>query len=159
VNNLFGIFVLILRLLVVDLEVSQLIAVLGRCNNTEPISQIVLLEVLLCQVLQVPLGEGNIRGEGNLGLLSLHGELFAKVVGLASNLDTLMEVLLEVGTVHDAILDRVGTINEELDLVLLAKLLHSLTLTLELLLAGLLCCFLSWCHFNWGPLLRELDLL
>jgi hypothetical protein len=41
--------------------------------------------------------------------------------------------------VHDSILNRVGTVNEELDLVLLAKLLHGIALSLELLLlAGLL---------------------
>ena len=46
--------------------------------------------------------------------------------------------------VHDSILDRVGTFNEELDLVLLAKLLHGLAPPLELLLlAGLLDWFLS----------------
>ena len=46
--------------------------------------------------------------------------------------------------VHDSILDRVGTVNEELDLVLLAKLHHGLALPLELLLlAGLLDWFLS----------------
>ena len=59
--------------------------------------------------------------------------------------------------VHDSILDRVGTFNEELDLVLLAKLLYGLTLSLEWLLAGLLDLFLCWSHCM-GPLLRELDL-
>merc|ERR1719206_662589 len=62
-----------------------------------------------------------------------------------------MEILLEVSAVHDTILNGVGTVNEELDLVLLAKLLHSLPFSLELLL--------SWLGpFLMGPLLRELDL-
>ena len=48
--------------------------------------------------------------------------------------------------VLDSILNRVGTVNEALDLVLLAKLLHGLALPLELLLllAGLLDWFFSW---------------
>jgi hypothetical protein len=54
--------------------------------------------------------------------------------------------------VHHSILDRVGTVNEELDLVLLAKLLHGLALPLELLLlAGLL----DWWFLSW----RQLGLL
>ena len=57
--------------------------------------------------------------------------------------------------VLDSILNRVGTVNEELDLVLLAKLLHGLALPLELLLlAGLLDWFLSWRKL--GLLLIEL---
>jgi len=152
INSLFSIIIFIVRLLVVDLEVSELIAVLGVGNHTKPVSKVILLQVLLGEILEVPLGERNVRGEGNLGLLPLHVELLAKVAGLASNLDTLLEVLLKVSTVHDAILDGVGAINEELDLILLAKLLQTLSLALELLLArpfasGLLlsCC---WRHFR-----------
>ena len=54
-----------------------------------------------------------------------------------------MQVLLKVGTVHDAILNRVGAVDEQLDLVLLSKLLHNLALALQGLLSGLLggfCC-------------------
>merc|ERR1719308_128997 len=87
-------------------------------------------------------------------VLPLHVELLAKVAGLASDLDALLEVFLKVSAVHDTILDRVGAINKELDLVLLAKLLQALSLALELLLArpfasGLLlsCC---WRHFFRG---------
>ena len=157
--SLLGILILIVRFLVVDLEVSELIAVLGVGHNTEPVPEVVLLQVLLGEVLQVSLGEGDVGGEGDLSLLPLHGELLAEVAGLASNLDALLEVLLEVSAVHDTILDGVGAVNEELDLILLAKLLQTLALSLELLLAGplgggfLLC----WWHFK-GPLLRDANL-
>ena len=44
-----------------------------------------------------------------------------------------------------------GTVNEELDLALLAKLLHGLALPLELLLlAGLLDWFLRQDCYSWG---------
>merc|ERR1719461_118071 len=142
-NNigLFSILVLIVRFLIVDLEVSELVAVLGASDHAEPVPQVVLL--------QVPLGEGDVRGEGQLGLLSLHGELLAKVAGLAGNLDALLEIFLEISAVHDSILHWVSAVNEELDLVLLPELLHTFTLPLQLLLpgllgGGLLCC---WCHY------------
>ena len=54
-----------------------------------------------------------------------------------------MEVLLEVSTVHDAILNWVGAVDEQLDLVFLAQLLHGFALALQGLLSGLLggfCC-------------------
>merc|ERR1719492_49447 len=128
-HNNIGLFVslvLVVGLLIVDLEVSELVAVLGASHHTQPVPQV--------------------------GLLSLHGELLAKVAGLAGNLDALLEVFLEISAVHDSILDWVSAVNEELDLVLLAELLHTFTLPLELLLAGLLgrgllCC---WCHYKWG---------
>merc|ERR1719510_1966327 len=154
-NNigLFSILVLIVRLLIVVLEVSELVAVLGASHHTQPVPQVVLLQILLREVLQVSLGEGDVRGEGQLGLLSLHGELLTKVAGLAGNLDALLEVFLEISAVHDSILHWVSAVNEELDLVLLPELLHTFTLPLQLLLpgllgGGLLCC---WCHYyKWG---------
>merc|ERR1719431_1647852 len=92
--GLFSVLVLIVRLLIVDLEVSQLVAVLGAGNHTQPVPQVVLLQILLSEVLQVSLGEGDVRGEGQLGLLSLHVELLAEVGGLASNIDALLKILL-----------------------------------------------------------------
>ena len=58
-------------------------------------------------------------------------------------LDPLVKVLLKIGTIHDAILNRVGAIDEQLDLVFLAQLLHGFALALQGLLSGLLggfCC-------------------
>lgn len=47
------IFILLL-LILVDLEVAQLIALLGVRYNTQPVTQVVLLEVLLGKILQIP---------------------------------------------------------------------------------------------------------
>merc|ERR1719245_1897625 len=44
------------------------------------------LQVLLGQVLQVPLGEGDIRVDGNLGLSTLDGDIVTEVVDLALTL-------------------------------------------------------------------------
>lgn len=48
-----------LRLLVVlaDLEVTQLVRLLVRRHHSQPITEVVLLQVLLCEVLQIPGGE------------------------------------------------------------------------------------------------------
>ena len=44
------------------------------------------------------------------------------------HLNPLLQILLEVGAVHNAVLDGVGAIDHQLDLVLLAELLNSLPL-------------------------------
>merc|ERR1712177_34845 len=132
-NLLVVLFLLIV--VVVDLEVSQLVAVLGVGNHTQPVPQVVFLQVLLGEVLKVALGEGGGGGDSNLVLLPDKGDLLAEVVGFATNLDPLAQVLLEVLAVHNAVLDRVSAVNGELkgQLVLLAA-----SLALQLLLAGTL---------------------
>merc|ERR1719325_437514 len=84
--NLFVILFLLI-VVVVDLEVSQLVAVLGVGNHTQPVPQVVLLQVLLGEVLQVALGEGGGGGDGNLVLLPDKSDLLAEVVGFATNFD------------------------------------------------------------------------
>lgn len=48
-----------LRLLVVlaDLEVTQLVRLLVRRHHSKPVTQVVLLQVLFCKVLQIPVGK------------------------------------------------------------------------------------------------------
>merc|ERR1719228_286224 len=132
-NLLVVLFLLIV--VVIDLEVSQLVAVLGVGNHTQPVPQVVFLQVLLGEVLKVALGEGGSGGDSNLVLLPDKGDLLAEVVGFATHLDPLAQVLLEVLAVHNAVLDRVGAVDGELEgqLVLLAA-----SLALQLLLAGTL---------------------
>ena len=52
-NSLF-ISVFLLLIFIVDLEVSELVCVLSGGNNTEPVTKVVLLQVLLRQIFQVP---------------------------------------------------------------------------------------------------------
>lgn len=49
------ILVLFLLLVLVDLEVAQFVALLGVCHDTQPVSQVILLQVLFSKVFQVPL--------------------------------------------------------------------------------------------------------
>jgi len=137
---LLVVLVLVVGLLVVDLEVSQLVGVLGGGNNSQPIPEVVLLQVLLGQVLQIPLGEWDVGGQVDLSLSPLEGQVIAEVTDLASDLNPLLQILLEIGAVHDSILDGVGAVDHELNLVLLTKLLNPLALSLQGLLSG---CFLG----------------
>lgn len=66
VNNLFKptkltgaaglIFILLLLLVLIDLEVAELVALLGVGDDAQPVTKIVLLQVLFGQILQVPAG-------------------------------------------------------------------------------------------------------
>lgn len=55
-KSLFGL-VFLFFLIIVDLEVPELVGVLGVGNDAEPVPEVVLLQVLLGQVLEVPLAE------------------------------------------------------------------------------------------------------
>lgn len=52
-RNLFVIIVVIL-FLIVNLEVSEFVWILGAGHNPQPISEVILLQVLLSQVFEVP---------------------------------------------------------------------------------------------------------
>ena len=64
------VFVFLFFLVIVDLEVAELIRVLGGGNNAQPVSQVVLLQVLLGEILQVTLAEGHGRGKDDLVLVT-----------------------------------------------------------------------------------------
>merc|ERR1719509_527419 len=144
IKKLLVLVIVLFILLIVDLEVSEFVGVLGVSDNTKPIPEVVLLEVLLGEVLEVPLGEGDVAGELDLGLLPGQAHVLPEVASLASHLDAFMKILLEVSTVHDTVLHGVGAIDGELNLVLFAQLLDAFTLALEGLLAGLVAAFLSF---------------
>lgn len=80
----------------------------------EVITELLLLEVLLGQVLQVSLGEGELGGDADLGLVSGEGDLGAEVSGLAVHLDLVVQELLEAGNIKDGIGHRGAAVNHEL---------------------------------------------
>merc|ERR1719264_2160533 len=125
---------ILLVVLVVDLEVAELVGVLGGGDDAQPVPQVVLFEVLLGEVLEVPLGEGNRGGEHDLVLLLGEGDVLAKVLRLAGHLDALLEVRLKVAAVHDAVLDGVRAVDGEAELALLGDL--DAALALQLLAGG-----------------------
>ena len=74
---------------------------LGGGNNSDPISEVALFQVLLGQVPQVPLGEWDVGGQVDLRLSPLEGQVIAKVTDLASDLNSFL--LLKIGAIHDSI--------------------------------------------------------
>ena len=85
--DLLVVLVLIVGLLVVDLEVPQLVGVLGGSNHSKPVPQVVLLQVLLGQILKVTLAERYSRGQHNLVLFTAKGNVLSEVIGFATNLE------------------------------------------------------------------------
>ena len=89
----------------------------------QEVSQLLLLQILLGQILEVSLGERSLGVDDDLGLVSGDGHLGAELAGLAVHLDSVVKELLERGGIEDLILHRVGAVNSELGHGLLADLL------------------------------------
>lgn len=83
-----------LIILVVDLEVPKFVGILRRSHDSKPISQIVLLQVLLRQVLEVSLTEDDVGRDDDLAFVPLDRDVVSKVIGLAFNLNPLVKILL-----------------------------------------------------------------
>ena len=62
-----GLF-LVLFFLLVDVEIFELVGALGVSNDSEPVTEVVGLEVLLRQILQISLGEIDVGRNVDLGL-------------------------------------------------------------------------------------------
>ena len=60
----------LLGILLVNIVVAQLIGILGGSNHMKPVAQLLLLEVLLREVLEVPLRERRVRIDLHLGLVA-----------------------------------------------------------------------------------------
>lgn len=92
----------------------------------QEISQLLLLQVLLGQVLQISLGEGQLSSDDDLGLVAGDSHLGAQLTGLAVDLDAVVQELLEGGRVQNLVLNGLPQINGELGNVLLGTLLDRL---------------------------------
>ena len=89
-----------------DAEVSKVESVLITCDDSQPITKVVLLQVLLRQVLQISLGERRLSRDNNLGLLTVDADLVSEVSSLVVDLDTVVQELLEDSRVEETILNR-----------------------------------------------------
>jgi len=75
----------------------------------------VLLQELLCQVLQIPAGELNVADDFDLtGVLLADLDVVAEVANAALDLDTVMQELLECGNIEDLVVDRLTAIDNVL---------------------------------------------
>lgn len=90
-----NLFLIVLGLLIVgNVEVTELEGLLVSSNNTEPITDLVLLQELLGEVLEVTLRESNVGNNGDLVVgRTRDSDSLTEVVGTTINLDTVMKVL------------------------------------------------------------------
>jgi len=70
------------------------------------VTELLLLQVLLGQVLQVTLGERKLGSHVDLGFLLGDHDLLAELAGLAVNLDALEQESLELSSLEQTILER-----------------------------------------------------
>lgn len=89
--SLLGIFIFII--VGVDSEVTEFIRVLIIGDNTDPITQAVLLQVFLGQVFQISLGEVDIGVDIQLHLDTFKGDIVTQVVNFVVNLHAALNVL------------------------------------------------------------------
>lgn len=95
-------------------------ALLARGDDTEPVAELVALQIALCEVLEVALAEGDRGRDPDLALaLALHLDDVAQLAGLVVNLDAVVQELFKRGGVEDAIAGRAAKVNEELVAALL----------------------------------------
>ena len=84
---LLGFLSLFLFLGVLDGEVAELVSGLSRSDNTDPVTDVVLLKELLGEVLQVLLRETSGGPHNNFVLLLLDDDSLPEVAGLTVHLD------------------------------------------------------------------------
>ena len=114
-----------------NVEVSELIGVLIRRSHVEIVSEILLLEILLCEVLKVSLGEGNLRSNSDLLISVRDSQILSKISGGTSNLNLGLEELGEVRNHEDFVFNWLSAVDVEVKVNFLDLL-----------------CFLSECHFD-----------
>ena len=71
------------------------------------------LEVLLCEVLEVSLGEGHCHIDGDLLFLGADLDSLAELAGFAVDFYPLLEELCEVCGVENLVLDGFGAVDHE----------------------------------------------
>lgn len=87
-----------------DVKVAELVSFLASRHYSNPISQLILLQELLCQVLDVALGVMDRGGaNSNESSVALNGDSIAQRSGLAVQLDAIVEVVLKCSGIKDLV--------------------------------------------------------
>lgn len=110
-------FLISFILLLVDVKVTELVAVLGISNDVEPVTEFVGLQVLLGQVLKVALAVAVAGGSDNNLVTSGvtgNGDGRSKLTGLSVNLETVVQEVLESSNIENAVGGRASAIDGEL---------------------------------------------
>lgn len=109
-NNLFVIFFFFVS----DGVELQLVLVLLDRDESDPVSDLVLLQVSLGQVLQVLTGELGVGNNNNLGTFFGDGDVFTQVTDDTVNLDVFNQELDVRSWVENTVFSWGGSVNDEL---------------------------------------------
>jgi hypothetical protein len=131
-----NLLLILLSLVVNDVVEAELVDTLGGGDDAEPVTELLLLEVLLgpvermwsagcrmpklhrkenSQVLEVATGEGDVSNDLDLALASLgDDDVVTEVADTALDLDAVVEELLEGGDVEDLVARGLRSVDDEL---------------------------------------------
>ncbi len=102
-----------ISLVVVDGEELEFVDVLVGGDDSQVLTELLFLEVLLGQILKVSLGEGNLALNDSGVLVLANGDNLAKVGLLDLNLDVVNETLDEVSENENVVLNGVSALDDE----------------------------------------------
>ena len=102
-----------ISLVVVDGEELEFVDVLVGGDDSQVLTELLFLEVLLGQILEVSLGEGNLALNDSGVLVLANGDNLAKVGLLTLNLDVVNEPLDEVSENENVVLNWVSALDDE----------------------------------------------
>jgi hypothetical protein len=108
---------LVILLLVVanNIVEAELVDALGGGNDTQPVTELLLLEELLGQVLEVATREILVRDNLNLAVVEVgDGDLLAEVAGAAVDLDARLQEGGEGRRVEDLVVGGLRSVDDEL---------------------------------------------
>lgn len=107
--------VILLLALTNDVEELQAVLALAGADHTEPVTELLLLQKLLGQVLEVATGEVLVCDDLDLAVAEVgDGNVVAEVTGAALDLDALLEEGGESRGVEDAVLGWLLGVDDEL---------------------------------------------
>ena len=102
-----------ISLVVVDGEELEFVDVLVGGDDSQVLTELLFLEVLLGQILEVSLGEGNLALNDSGVFVLANGDNLAKVGLLTLNLDVVNEPLDEVSENENVVLNWVSALDDE----------------------------------------------
>lgn len=98
---LFLLFLIFLVLIVGEVVEAELVVATRGSNDAKPVTEVVLLEETLGQVLSILAAEGDVAGDGDLVARGDNVDLVLQSTSTALDLDVLLEVLSKVSDLDD----------------------------------------------------------
>lgn len=114
-NQAIRLVLLLLTLLTNNVEELEAVLALVGGDDTEPVTELLLLEELLGQVLEVATGELLVSDDLDAAVTEVgDGDALAEVAGEAVNLDALLQEGGEGAGVEDTVVHGLGGVDDEL---------------------------------------------